>query len=197
VFAVGVPGTGYTLRVRNLTGSRLEVVCSIDQRDALSNRPASLDNRGMVINAHDTTTFDGWRHNDNRVGRFVFGQPERSIAAQAAGDTSGVGIIGFAAFTERSAFPAYGSGVRDGGLERMPAHEGSPLTLGGGLGTGIGETIYSPVTRVSFTRSPEPPSILEIGYDTEHWMRQNGLIAPAEPVAFPAQQAFGAYERIR
>jgi len=201
-FVTGAPGESYTLRVRNLTGDRLEIVNSIDQRDTLGDQPASLTNRGLIVNAHGTTSFDGWRHNDDQVGRFVFGQPDHSIAAQATGDTSSVGIIGFAAFTEQPT--RFFGGAHGGGLESMQ-YRGAPETFGagaskgatrGGLGTGIGATVDSHVQRVSFTRSSAPASILEVGYDTEQWLRENGLLAPAEPVAFPTPQAFGAYQHM-
>jgi hypothetical protein len=207
VFVVGVPDQSYTLQVTNHTNGRLLVVCSIDQRDVLSDGPANVNNGGMVISPFGTTVFDGWRHNNDEVGRFVFGEPRRSVAAQATGSPSGVGIIGFAVFTEAYAYreqvyrgASKGVSRGAGGLmdmDEVPAGEvlrGGPSR--GGVGTGIGETIASHVTTVRFDRAPGDPAILEIGYDTEEWLRSQGIMGPEEPVAFPPVKAFGTYERM-
>jgi hypothetical protein len=216
-YVVGVPGERYVLRLRNLTGGRLEIVNAIDQRDTCSNNPAGLTNRGMLLPAHGSTVFEGWRHNNDEVGEFVFGAPEHSVSAQATGDPSGVGVIAFAAFTEYRSAPSYGGGYRgaiipemyQGGLESRGlesygaevTRSAGPATLGGGtarggLGTGIGDTVESRVQSVSFTRADGEPSILEVGYDTEQWLIEQGIIAPGRPVGFPKGQAFGAYQQV-
>jgi hypothetical protein len=199
VFVAGIIGERYTLHVTNLSAHRIEVVGSVDQRDTLTDSPADLGNRGMIVPAYGSTSFDGWRLNDSEVGAFVFGDPDRSVSAQATGDRSGVGVIGFAAFTEQRhvqpEYPVYRGFTPHG----APATKGAPVGFGaerGGVGTGIGATVGSRVGRVGFVRSTGPATILEIGYDTVDWLTEAGIIGPAEPSAFPKTDAFGAYQRI-
>lgn len=192
-YVVGVPGQRYTLRVRNLTPGRLLIVNAIDQRDTGSDKPASHDNGGMVVDAYGETSFDGWRHDNNSVGEFVFGAPEHAVSTQATGDPSGVGVIAFAAFAEQYVEPVYRGGYRSA----TPRGGIVPEMYRGGVGTGIGDTVASRVHTVTFNRSTSQPiSVLEIGYDTEQWLRERGIIAPPRPAGFPVTPAFGGYQKM-
>lgn len=190
VFVVGTPGQSYTLRVRNLTKGRIEVINTVDGRHTLDDEPGDAHaNRGLVFRANSAGEFSGWRISDQQTREFVFGSPEHSIAARATGSTSNVGIIGFAVHVEQRSFD-YGSTFRGGGLESFGGTpKGGPVTRGatrgGSLGTGMGAIQEDSVGRTSFTRSHIDPDVLVIGYETEDVLREQGIFASAGPNAFP------------
>lgn len=194
IFVAGVPGFAYTISVRSLTGSRIEVVSTIDGRNTLKDEPGDVyANSGLVFVANSKDAITGWRISDQQTREFVFGDPARSIAAQATrGDTSNVGVIGFAVHRERPSFDLpvlrgdYGSsgamrGATKGGSDMF----GSQVTRGGSLGTSMGALREDAVGRTQFIRSGGAPDILVIGYDTEEVLLAQGIIAPPEPNAFP------------
>lgn len=205
-FVAGVPGTAYTLLVRNLSGSRIEVIASVDGRNVLKDEPAHPhDCRGLVIAANGQYLFPGWRFNDDETGDFVFGTPAASVAAQA-GAPAHIGVIGFAVWTEQykssysglekaavaAGAASYGSPVLRGGTAKsameysIGATRGSESYAASSIGTGIGERRHNPVGRTEFQRSPlTEPDILEIGYDTEEALLERGIIRPLDPQAFP------------
>lgn len=102
LFTVGVPGQAYTLGVRNMTMGRVEVITAIDGRNTLKDEAGDAKrNEGLIFRAWASGEFSGWRINNDETRQFVFGEPERSVAAQATGDVSNVGVIGFAAYREQ------------------------------------------------------------------------------------------------
>jgi hypothetical protein len=108
LFTVGVPGQAYTLGVRNMTMGRVEVITTIDGRNTLKDEAGDAKrNEGLIFRAWASGEFSGWRINNDETRQFVFGEPERSVAAQATGDASNVGVIGFAAYREQPSW--YGS----------------------------------------------------------------------------------------
>lgn len=201
LFAAGEPGRIYTLRVRNRTGVRVEVIASVDGRHVLKDEAA--DPRachGLVIPAHGEYEFRGWRISDEQSREFLFGDPASSVAAQATGSGQNIGVIGFAAWRERD----YGyQFLRGGGYGGAPVAFASAgevtrsmsasSTMGpGSLGTGIGARQDDRVGRTDFTRSGEP-DILVIGYDTEAELIRRGIAGPADPEAFPGART--GYEK--
>lgn len=200
LFVAGLPGLPYTLRVRNLTSGRIEVINTVDGRHTLKDEPGDSErNRGLIFAAHSTGAFTGWRLNNDETRQFVFGAPDRSVAAMATGSASNTGVIGFAAYRERelpaTAFASYGNSpiLRGGGasfaaaasfdsnMASKPAGDAAPR----GLGTGMGERQSDHVGTTTFTRAAGSPDILVIGYDTEDALRAMGVMGPPEPSAFP------------
>lgn len=185
VFVVGGVGQAYSLRVRNLTGGRIEVATAVDQRNTQTDEPAITGRtRGLVIGGYCYHTFQGWRLNDRQVNRFVFAAPGGSIANQATDSTSGVGIIGFEVYREQyippGMYPSCGPGagyVPGLMLETFGDPLSSPAaeTAGPQLGTGMGATASEPVGTTRFTRSGGP-STLAIGYNTFEALQAMGLI---------------------
>ena len=198
-FVVGTPGASYAIRVTNTTGRRIEVITTIDGRHVLDDEPGdSYRNKGFVIPGNSSYLFQGWRSSMDGTERFVFADPSMSVAERATGQTTNLGVIGFAVHQElyRDAFRdqgysavavaaaspfSYGNEMMKGGTER-----GSLTPRGGSIGTGMGEHVHDPVQKVSFTRSGEAPDILAIGYDTEEVLDSMGLLRPADPNPFPA-----------
>ena len=98
-YVLGTKGTRYVVRVRNDTAQRAEIVVSVDGRDVLDGRPASLAKRGYVVDAVR-------RGVHRRVPpRHVVGggvpvlERAESYAAKT-GDARDVGVIGVAVFPQ-------------------------------------------------------------------------------------------------
>lgn len=100
-YVEGAPGKHCTIQVSNTSSGRVEVIESVDGRDVLIDQAASLHNSGMIVRPFDSWQNKGYRLDDDRVTEFVFGDPDASIAAQATGSTSNVGVIGVAIYAEK------------------------------------------------------------------------------------------------
>jgi hypothetical protein len=102
-FVAGEPGQRVAVRVTNFTTGRLEVLLSLDGRSVLEDKPAVIpDSHGLVLAAGAVYTFKVWRLSDETGLEIVLGSVEDSIAAQATGSDANVGVIGIAAWRERS-----------------------------------------------------------------------------------------------
>ncbi|WP_437909826.1 hypothetical protein WME95_19300 [Sorangium sp. So ce327] len=203
-YVEGRSGQRYALRVRNLTGARVEVVPTVDGLDVQSGKDASFDARGMVIRAHESFDFTGFRISQEDVATFRFGSIEQSYAAQI-GKPRNVGVIGLAVFEELAPPPppppppfmppppAFG-GPQGGGLPPpapgfgppapapavpppAPAPGAAPAPAAPkGLGTTFGERRESRVTSTQFTRAtPKPAAVLVIRYEQRDGLRALGI----------------------
>jgi hypothetical protein len=64
-FVAGIPGSAYTIGVRNLTPHRIEVVASVDGRNVLRDEPADAHAcQGLAIPAWRWHEFPGWQFGD-------------------------------------------------------------------------------------------------------------------------------------
>ena len=100
-YVLGRLGQRYLLRFRNGTGRRVEVVASVDGRDAVDGRLASLAKRGYVVEPFGELSIDGFRVSADSVAAFRFSSVSRSYAARK-GDARDVGVVGVAVFAERT-----------------------------------------------------------------------------------------------
>ena len=195
----GTPGKAYKLLVRNLATSRAEVISTVDGRNTLCDEPGDTQqNRGLVFGAYSTGGFTGWRISDDEVREFVFGEPERSVAAQATGSAANVGVIGFAAYRERvhrsytspwnwqqpNVVP-YTSEINASAATMDCIGTATASAAPRSLGTGIGERQADHVGHTAFNRADGGPDILVIGYDTAEVLAAMGVTGTAGPAAFP------------
>lgn len=89
LFVAGAAGKTYRLTVRNLISSRTEVISTVDGRNTLKDEPGDVrENRGLIFGANSGGGFTGWRISDDETREFVFGEPDRSVAAQSTGLSS-------------------------------------------------------------------------------------------------------------
>jgi hypothetical protein len=100
-YVVGANGERYSVRVRNNTGRRVEIVASVDGLDVVDGKPADfVRKRGYVIGPYQTYDIEGFRLDMGRVAAFRFAPVGESYAAKT-GNARNVGIIGVAFFAER------------------------------------------------------------------------------------------------
>lgn len=103
-FVAGAQGKRYEIRIHNDGPRRVEAVVSVDGRDVIDGRPASVGRRGYLVDAYGAVTIDGFRTSAAEVAAFRFSPVSRSYAARM-GDDANVGVIGVAFFPERAAPP--------------------------------------------------------------------------------------------
>lgn len=193
VFIEGVAGKHYAIMVNSIAGGRLECVESVDGRNVLIDEEASLNNRGLVFTGEWRN--EGFRIDDTQVNDFIFADPTASIAARATGSTSNVGVIGIAVFKEYKVRPSSYGTLRGGGNyrggETLRGGFGNEesYTLGGDLGTTMGQAREDIVGHTSFTRaSAQPDDLLIIHYRSRAWLEQFGIIRPSDPEPFPGSR---------
>jgi hypothetical protein len=210
-YVLGTLGQRYLLRFRNGSGRRVEVVASVDGRDVLDGRPASLSRRGYVVEPWGEITIDGFRVSQEAVAAFRFSTVPRSYAARK-GDARDVGVVGVAVFPERRPrqvpprppyAPPYPS-ERDGGArdqarrsESAPPRSAEPAPESGvassapgrskaadrpGLGTEFAEEHASRVEATTFERaSARPEAVLTFRYDDREGLIALGIDVDGHP----------------
>jgi hypothetical protein len=104
-FIVGREGSDYSIIVKNLCKSRLELVMSVDGLDVIDGKAAGYAKRGYVIAPGETLEIKGWRTSPDRVARFRFSTVAGSYANLRHGDHRNVGVIGLAVFDEKGVDP--------------------------------------------------------------------------------------------
>lgn len=104
-FVVGNEGSDYSIVVKNLCKSRLELVLSVDGLDVIDGKAAAYAKRGYVIAPGETLEIKGWRTAPDRVARFRFSTVAGSYANLRHGDHRNVGVIGLAVFDEKGVDP--------------------------------------------------------------------------------------------
>jgi hypothetical protein len=102
VYVLGSAGQHYTIVIENTTPARFETVVSVDGLDVINGRPASMGQRGYILQPYGRVEVEGFRQSRDTVASFRFGSVGDSYAAQR-GDARNVGVIGVALFAERGA----------------------------------------------------------------------------------------------
>lgn len=104
-FVVGRQGSHYSIVVKNLCKSRLELVMSVDGLDVIDGKSAATSKRGYIIAPGETLEIHGWRTGPDTVARFRFSSVAGSYANLRHGDHRNVGVIGLAVFDEKGVDP--------------------------------------------------------------------------------------------
>lgn len=99
LYVAGNKNQRYNIKVRNKTGKRILVVCTVDGRNVITGKVGSYEDTGHVIGAFDSYTFEGWRQDSDTVAAFRFGKKKQAYSSQM-GTPENVGVIGVAVFEE-------------------------------------------------------------------------------------------------
>lgn len=100
-YVLGEPGARYNVRVSNPTSERVEVVVTVDGRDAISGNVGDyVTQRGYLIEPWGSVLIDGFRQSLDEVAAFRFTGRGRSYSA-LRGTPENVGVIGVAVFPEK------------------------------------------------------------------------------------------------
>jgi hypothetical protein len=105
-YVLGEPGDRYNIRVQNPTAERIEVVVTVDGRDAISGDVGDyVAQRGYLIEPWGSLLVEGFRRSLNEVAAFRFTGRGGSYSARR-GTPQHVGVIGVAVFPEKLRPPA-------------------------------------------------------------------------------------------
>lgn len=181
-FVEGRIGERYVVRIHNPTWRRVEAVVSVDGRDVIDGRPASLHKRGYVITPHGYVDIDGFRLSNHAVASFRFSSVEDSYAARM-GTPWRVGTIDVALFPERVQRREL-PGPRDTESSRRSKGDHARPSASG-LGTEFGEQRVSPVRETRFEREDwnHPAWRVTLGYDDADGLCSLGVrvMCPSPP----------------
>lgn len=191
----------YSLRVRNNTPKRVEVVMTVDGLSIMDGQPGDFNTRGYAIDAFQTVVIPGWRRSDDNVAKFVFAAVEESYAAKT-GQAGNIGVIGCAVF-EEFIMPKPHYLIRPmylGGYENMRGGDemlGTSMDMmSKGIGTGYGRETEHRVSRTEFRRATqEPAEVITIRYADRKGLKKAGvnlkpvavIVDPATAKPFPVQ----------
>lgn len=198
----GAPGHRYSVRLTNTSGERLLVVLSVDGVNAISGETAATAQSGYVLEPGQSADIDGWRKSMQRVAQFVFTDVGDSYAART-GRPDNIGVIGAAVFRERRIRPlpppimtprpyedaasAHGKASTAAAAPMAEARSAVPQSIG----TGHGESQWSPVGSTTFLRATsQPTEVVSVRYNDIAALRRIGVIprwrpAPQRPQPFP------------
>ena len=98
-FVEGSHNGRYTIVLKNVCKSPLQVVLSVDGLDVIDGKPASVTKRGYVVPAGETLEVKGYRTGYDSVAAFKFSTVSNSYANLSRGDTRNVGVVGLAVYT--------------------------------------------------------------------------------------------------
>jgi hypothetical protein len=105
-YVLGEPGERYNIRVQNPTAERIEVVVTVDGRDAISGDVGDyVARRGYLIEPWGSLLVEGFRRSLDEVAAFRFTGRGGSYSARR-GTPQHVGVIGVAVFPEKPRPPA-------------------------------------------------------------------------------------------
>lgn len=205
-FVAGEHGDRYEIRITNNTSSRVEVVVSVDGRDAVSGKLGNFaTQRGYVLEPFGTAVIDGFRTSLQQVAAFRFSSVEDSFTGRL-GTPQHAGVIGVAVFKEQprrmarphAVAPAPKSASKSKKPGRAAPSGGSqaPSTssrsgwspprdeAANELGTEFGEQRRSAVREVSFTRANarRPDFTTQLFYDSARGLAARGVPIEVEPV---------------
>jgi hypothetical protein len=100
-YVLGEPGDRYNIRVQNPTAERIEVVVTVDGRDAISGDVGDyVAQRGYLIEPWGSLLVEGFRRSLEEVAAFRFTGRGASYSARR-GTPQHVGVIGVAVFPEK------------------------------------------------------------------------------------------------
>ncbi|MGG6462018.1 hypothetical protein [Solilutibacter silvestris] len=206
----GAPGHRYSVRLINTSGERLLVVLSVDGVNAISGQTAATEQSGYVLEPGQSAEIDGWRKSMQRVAQFVFTDVDDSYAART-GRPDNIGVIGAAVFRERRIRPlppppimlprSYEGAANKSRGEASAAADAAAPNAGNvaesrnaapqRIGTGHGESQWSPVDSTTFRRaSNRPTEVVSVRYNDVATLRRIGVIPNWRPPVNRRPQPF-------
>lgn len=122
----GVEGERYNLRVQNHTNERVEIVVTVDGRDVISGRLGDyVKQRGYVLDPFGSLLIEGYRQSLDNVAAFRFADLEDSYSGRL-GTPEHTGVIGLAAFAERSPVVRRKNALAPVAGDPFPGDDGQP-----------------------------------------------------------------------
>ena len=209
----GRNGQEYKIQIINNCPTRVMAIVSVDGLNVLNGERANFRQSGYVLNPSSSYEIRGWRKSNQSVANFYFTYPEDSYSNRVGKNTE-LGVIGAAFFAEKQenfVYPMPRAEMdNDTRMKEHSRKSNSPSVASASremskshnessdLGTGWGDTSYSPVYSTSFIKeSSNPFSVIKVKYDTYENLVRIGAIPYYyhrnrnyyEPDAFPGEYA--------
>ncbi len=188
IYAEAVKGEEYTVVIRNLLPRRVGLVVAVDGRNIISGQKSWLMNkeRMYILGPYETGEYRGWRTGSDRVNRFYFTDAADSYAA-AFGDSSAMGVIAVAAYSEidrQAGLRSEELFKKRSGASAPPAPQAKQAPSDRALenaGTGYGREEYSPVRFVSFEPEAKAVETILIKYEWRSTLCRMGIVTCESP----------------
>ena len=179
-------GEKYGLVITNNTAGRVGVVIAVDGRNIITGKRSGLSSSEAmyIVNANESTRYDGWRTSNSEVHRFYFTDVADSYSVRTFADSSAMGVIAMAVYREKEhprplieeklegqaapAAPSVGDASKKS-ADRSSAKENA--------GTGFGDARYSPVITVQFEPEHNPMQKTLVKYEWREVLCRKGIIA--------------------
>jgi hypothetical protein len=100
IYIAGRRDERYSIHIQNKISERIEVVISVDGRDAISGEVGNAHRTGYAIPAYGTAVIQGFRQSNDKVAAFRFSEKSESYSAKL-GTPQNVGVIGVAVYREK------------------------------------------------------------------------------------------------
>jgi hypothetical protein len=164
----------YHIEVINHSDERVGVVIAVDGRNIISGKHSKLRSkeRMYILHPHQRQSFSGWRSGRDRINRFYFTNVDNAYAA-SFGDYSAMGVIGVAAFREY--LPA-GYGSDDHYYSNKDSSKSKRHSSRKSIGTGWGESEYSPSHKTEFYAEKRPFSTSLVKYERHETLCEKRII---------------------
>lgn len=204
----GTPGARYAIRLRNASGERVMAVISVDGVNVVTGETAGVGQTGYVFGTGQRSDIAGWRKSNSEIAAFEFTSLENAYASRT-GRPDNIGVIGVAAFRERTPPPppmapplardeAGADQAREREAKAAAPEAGASADMATGpsaarshaapspsLGTGHGRRESSYVAPTSFERAQAAPNeVIRIRYDSRERLVAAGIV-PAPPAHRP------------
>ena len=184
-----VKGQRYSVQVINKSDRRIGVVIAVDGRNIIDGKKSDLKRteRMYIIGPYETNSFEGWRTGMDRTNRFYFTEQSDSYAEKVFADASAMGTIALAVYREKlpKMVPYSGGTFR---MKESPSGAG-PCAPGESrstdkleqkkdeqVGTGFGETTYSPAYVVHFDPEHAVAEKIVLKYEWRSELCRKGII---------------------
>lgn len=198
-YVMGDMGGRYNVRVTNGSNERVEVVLTVDGRDAVSGENGDWRNqRGYIVPPYGSIVVDGFRKNYSEVAAFRFTTRGDSYSGRR-GTPQNAGVIGAAVFREAfqrpqaiapppQPYPHPTWGHRGGDEFEYHADADAPKKDLGGLGTGSGGGGFA-----ERREAPAASAPAEEAAQGAADVARTESAARSEPMAAPKGKSAGAY----
>ena len=194
----GRKGSEFKLQIINNNSKRILVVPSIDGLSVLDGKAADYNSSGYIINGFSSLIIDGWRISLEEVRKFFFTKKNSSYANKTNQDTSNLGVIGLAVFTEkvkpviRNTSPywvdsdthkwwgpsyTYSATYNADYNAEYSAMSLSDTIKRSAVGTGMGDKISSLCSESSFDKEDQPFTVFCIYYYERKELERMGVLS--------------------
>jgi hypothetical protein len=189
-------GDRFTVRVKNrMYGQRAIAVAGVDGANPLTGRPASIHDRGRIIESGRTWELAGWRTSTNAVREFTVVAAREAYVLKLGHCPDAVGLIGLAVFAENVHVDPTSRDPARVALEKQIAGgrcAGASLPAGQTVGTGQGRT-REDRSQLTQTRRGDLLATFELEYHERAWLVRKGLVAAPVAVMEEAEEPMRAF----